>query len=90
MRTATGPGGMSGPARVDIRELPKRLPKNLRKLDVFGNPNLQLPRDYRFPNRLEELICHNCQLLALPDVLPHTLRRLICDTNRLQELPRIT
>ncbi len=23
VRTATGPGGMSGPARVDIRELPK-------------------------------------------------------------------
>jgi hypothetical protein len=74
--------------RNDIRELPKRLPKKLRKLDVYGNPNLRLPRDYRFPNGLEELICHNCQLLELPDVLPHTLKRLICDTNRLQELPK--
>ena len=74
--------------RNDIRELPKRLPKNLRKLDVYGNPLLRIPRDYLFPNRLEELICHNCQLLELPDVLPHTLKRLICDTNRLKELPR--
>lgn len=75
--------------RNDIRELPKRLPKNLRKIDVYGNPNLQLEKDYRFPDRLEELICHNCHLLELPDVLPHTLKRLSCDTNRLQELPRI-
>jgi hypothetical protein len=74
--------------RNDIRELPKRLPKNLRKLDVFGNPNLRLPKDYRFPNRLEELICHNCQLLELPDILPHTRKRLIYDTNRLKELPK--
>lgn len=50
---------------------------------------MRLSRDYRFPNGLEELICHNCQLLELPDVLPRKLRRLICDTNRLQELPRI-
>ncbi len=72
----------------DLRELPARLPKNLKKLNIACNPNLQIPNDYRFPDTLEELVCHGCHLTNLPTHLPKSLRRLVCDTNQLTRLPQ--
>jgi len=72
----------------DLRELPARLPKNIRKLNKACNPNLRIPSDYRFPDNLEELVFHGCHLTNLPDRLPRSLRRLVCDTNQLTHLPQ--